>query len=131
MTSGNESKVHGVKNGKVESKMQGNKEKNVNKSKSSEDVDESFSVDAIYSNWGHFSCESDEWLHITYRLVGNLYVQKSLWCIDCVNIPAFSISTQGTSEEMIIVCVLGVAEVVLQYWIPHTLICLQEAFISL
>ena len=47
MTSGNESKVHGMKNGKVESKMQGNKEKNVNKSKSSEDVDESFSVDAI------------------------------------------------------------------------------------
>jgi len=47
MTSGNEGKVHGVKNGKVESKMQGNKEKNVNKSNSSEDVDKSFSMDAI------------------------------------------------------------------------------------
>lgn len=46
MTSGNGGKVHGVKNGKIESKMQGNKEKNVNKSKSSKDVDESFSMDA-------------------------------------------------------------------------------------
>ena len=66
MTSGNEGKVHGVKDGKVESNAQHNKKENLNKGNIWVTMWTKVSAWMQQQYWRYFSCESDQWMCICW-----------------------------------------------------------------